>query len=300
MSVVVVPDRLQREGQTLSAWRGGQELWSFTGVLTAGPENAFVTGQLVVATKPPAGAEHSVRGWQLPRAVSTYAGAWLRGTPNDPSGFYRFVDGSEYVGGVLDGRRHGRGSWARGVGRVVGTWAGDAIVDARCGFGGSGGSYEGTLTAGWLWNSLRFAVGRYAHGPHGAIEYDDGVWSNKQLVLGVRKLRNGTRLVGKLPDGRFEGAIGTTVGVFCGRGVPGEPAREGSLRRFNGAVEAVHDPGFMPWDEALEYARALRLGTPAEWRQWALSASRPRTMPRHPDEHYRDEWGGWSHWLRGE
>ena len=55
---------------------------------------------------------------------------------------------------------------------------------------------------------------------------------------------------------------------------------------------------FLPFDVALEQARALRLGSMREWQQWCRSGSRPANMPADPSQTYRhDGWTAWGHWL---
>ena len=56
---------------------------------------------------------------------------------------------------------------------------------------------------------------------------------------------------------------------------------------------------FLPFDEALLVARALRLVSSAEWHTWCKSGARPANVPSNPDATYRHEgWRGYEHWLR--
>ena len=55
---------------------------------------------------------------------------------------------------------------------------------------------------------------------------------------------------------------------------------------------------FMPFQEALAVARAQRLSSQNEWRQWCSSGRRPATMPYEPSAVYKGEgWQGFGHWL---
>ena len=55
---------------------------------------------------------------------------------------------------------------------------------------------------------------------------------------------------------------------------------------------------FLPFDEALRVARALRLVSSTEWKLWCRSGARPTNVPAAPDQAYvHDGWMGWTHWL---
>ena len=55
---------------------------------------------------------------------------------------------------------------------------------------------------------------------------------------------------------------------------------------------------FLPYDEALRVARALRLVSQKEWYVWCRSGARPANVPANPAAAYRhDGWLGWGHWL---
>ena len=51
---------------------------------------------------------------------------------------------------------------------------------------------------------------------------------------------------------------------------------------------------FLPFSEALSYARSLRLVSEKEWRVWCNSGSRPVNVPFSPDRTYKN--GGWQGW----
>ena len=55
--------------------------------------------------------------------------------------------------------------------------------------------------------------------------------------------------------------------------------------------------GFLPFKEALLYARALKLKTQKEWLA-CKSGARPANVPSRPDLTYQhDGWQGYGHWL---
>ena len=55
---------------------------------------------------------------------------------------------------------------------------------------------------------------------------------------------------------------------------------------------------FLPFEEALLFARALKLKTQKEWYAWCKSGARPATLPAHPEISYdREGWQGYGHWL---
>ena len=55
---------------------------------------------------------------------------------------------------------------------------------------------------------------------------------------------------------------------------------------------------FLPFEEALLFARALKLKTQREWHAWCKSGARPATLPAHPEISYdREGWQGYRHWL---
>ena len=55
---------------------------------------------------------------------------------------------------------------------------------------------------------------------------------------------------------------------------------------------------YMPFAEALRYARSLKLKSVQEWEAWRKSAVRPANIPSHPDRVYTHEgWQGYGHWL---
>ena len=61
---------------------------------------------------------------------------------------------------------------------------------------------------------------------------------------------------------------------------------------------APQDKQFLPFKEALQYARSLKLKGVDEWQDWAKSGVRPANMPSTPHKIYKhDGWQGYGHWL---
>ena len=61
---------------------------------------------------------------------------------------------------------------------------------------------------------------------------------------------------------------------------------------------APKDQQFLPFKEALQYARSLKLKGVKEWRQWCKSGVREANMPSTPHQTYKHTgWQGYGHWL---
>ena len=57
-------------------------------------------------------------------------------------------------------------------------------------------------------------------------------------------------------------------------------------------------PPFLPFDQALAFARSLGLASKMEWKVWCKEGMRPDIVPAAPDQTYQDGgWQGWGHWL---
>ena len=55
---------------------------------------------------------------------------------------------------------------------------------------------------------------------------------------------------------------------------------------------------FLPFNQALLYARSLKLASSKGWRVWRKSDMRPANIPAYPDTFYmHDGWQGYGHWL---
>ena len=55
---------------------------------------------------------------------------------------------------------------------------------------------------------------------------------------------------------------------------------------------------FLPFKQALVYARSLKLTTQKEWQAWCKSGTLPVNIPASPPRTYRhDGWLGYGHWL---
>ena len=64
---------------------------------------------------------------------------------------------------------------------------------------------------------------------------------------------------------------------------------------------SVKDKQFLPFKEALLYARSLKLKSHNEWAAWRKTSERPANMPFTPDRIYKHEgWQGYGHWLTGK
>jgi superfamily II DNA or RNA helicase len=54
----------------------------------------------------------------------------------------------------------------------------------------------------------------------------------------------------------------------------------------------------LPFEEARECARGLKLRNQGEWREWVKTGEKPADIPANPDSAYKDEgWVGWGDWL---
>lgn len=61
--------------------------------------------------------------------------------------------------------------------------------------------------------------------------------------------------------------------------------------------KAVFDREFLPFTEARDFARTLRLPNQIAWRAWAKSSARPANIPSNPEKSYPKQWRSWSDWL---
>ena len=67
---------------------------------------------------------------------------------------------------------------------------------------------------------------------------------------------------------------------------------------FGTGTVAHKDQQFLPFQEALVYARILNLKNVKEWEAWSKTGGRPANMPSTPHRIYKhDGWQGWGHWL---
>ena len=61
---------------------------------------------------------------------------------------------------------------------------------------------------------------------------------------------------------------------------------------------APQDKQFLPFKQALLYARTLKLKGLEEWKDWAKTSVRPANVPSTPHKIYKhDGWQGYGHWL---
>jgi len=58
------------------------------------------------------------------------------------------------------------------------------------------------------------------------------------------------------------------------------------------------DPRFLPFEDAREYARSLKLSSVVKWFEFTKSSDFPNNIPKRPEGTYKDEgWEGYSDWL---
>ena len=96
--------------------------------------------------------------------------------------------------------------------------------------------------------------------------------------------------------------------VWCKTGarpanVPSSPERTYKCDGWQGVghwlgTANVRTKNFLPFTEALEYARSLKLKNKAGWEVWRKSGTRTEAIPSAPDKTYKHEgWQGYGHWL---
>ena len=73
------------------------------------------------------------------------------------------------------------------------------------------------------------------------------------------------------------------------------------LRRKAGIWQNVPQEaltGYLPFEQATQYARKLKFQKREEWQEWGRSDKRPHFIPFIPDRVYKDTgWGNWADWL---
>ena len=92
------------------------------------------------------------------------------------------------------------------------------------------------------------------------------------------------------------------LGLGAGLGTPSDSvkqaraqpaARDASPRGRRGGAAT-----FLPFTEAMAFARALTLSSKTEWELWRKSGARPSSIPSNPPIFYKHHgWQGWGHWL---
>jgi superfamily II DNA or RNA helicase len=55
--------------------------------------------------------------------------------------------------------------------------------------------------------------------------------------------------------------------------------------------------GFLPFAEARDFARSLRLTNRSEWIAWSPTSHRPDNIPSNPNTSYKEDWISWEDWL---
>lgn len=91
--------------------------------------------------------------------------------------------------------------------------------------------------------------------------------------------------------------------------IPTNPQRSYSQQGWKGWGDwlgtgnvATHRRTFLPFEDARRFARALRLRSHFEWREWCRTGldgrpPRPEDVPSNPWRSYAFEWQGWADWL---
>jgi len=54
---------------------------------------------------------------------------------------------------------------------------------------------------------------------------------------------------------------------------------------------------YLPFQEAREFVRELRLKSYLEWKKYCKSGEKPNSIPSNPDDAYKSEWKGWGDFL---
>ena len=60
---------------------------------------------------------------------------------------------------------------------------------------------------------------------------------------------------------------------------------------------STHDRKHLPFEQAREFARSLKLGSSKEWVRYCKSGNKPKNIPAHPARPYSNYWKGWGDWL---
>jgi predicted RecB family nuclease len=73
------------------------------------------------------------------------------------------------------------------------------------------------------------------------------------------------------------------------------------LRRKSGLWENIPPealPGYLPFNQARQFAQKLKFQKREEWLEWARTNKRPSFIPLTPDRFYKDKgWVSWADWL---
>ena len=68
--------------------------------------------------------------------------------------------------------------------------------------------------------------------------------------------------------------------------------------KHDGWIKKKKHQHFLPFKEALVYARSLKLKTQRDWEAWCKSGARPANVASTPSRTYKhDGWQGYGHWL---
>jgi superfamily II DNA or RNA helicase len=75
--------------------------------------------------------------------------------------------------------------------------------------------------------------------------------------------------------------------------IPGSPDKTYQNKGWLGWDDFLGN-NFLPFEEAREFVRSLKLNNQIEWREWSKSGMRPSNIPSNPDKTYKNK--GWLRW----
>jgi len=76
------------------------------------------------------------------------------------------------------------------------------------------------------------------------------------------------------------------------------PAAGSPMRKEYRSASVPMRKEYLPFDEAVAYARGLQLDDVTAWKAWCKSGAHPPNIPLQPHNVYKDDgWQSWAHWL---
>jgi hypothetical protein len=67
---------------------------------------------------------------------------------------------------------------------------------------------------------------------------------------------------------------------------------------FVSEYKKANTSDFLPFEEAREFARNLKLNGDKDWKKWCKSGKKPDDIPSAPNIIYKDSgWVSWGDWL---
>jgi hypothetical protein len=67
---------------------------------------------------------------------------------------------------------------------------------------------------------------------------------------------------------------------------------------YKGEITMQESEYWLPFEQAREYVRTLKLKNPAEWQSYCKSGEKPADIPSNPEKVYKSVWKGIDDWLR--